>query len=242
MSGISGAVTGTARRRIAGLILAVAIVVSGLLVSTYSPKVVHAITTLSQGYLTSDSVVLGSIVSLVKNSSDQVSAANNANVDSILGVVIGDGNSLLSLSTDKTPKQIQVATSGVVQVLVSDINGTINQGDSITASPISGVGMKATDSIKVVGIAQGDLNNGHASKQTYKDKGGQEHSVVLGQIPILVNVSYFYKQPDKTIIPPALQNIAGTDHHEWCNFYRSPVRRSKHYLFDDPQQYNFCRP
>jgi hypothetical protein len=31
---------------------------------------------------------------------------------------------------------------------------------------------------------------------------------MVAQIPLLVNVSYFYKQPDKTIIPAGIQNIA----------------------------------
>lgn len=166
-----------------------------------------AMTLISQGFLTKDKLSLGSIVSLQSNSSDQVNAATSNNVESILGVVISDGNSLLSLSRGEA-SQIQVATSGIVQVLVSDINGEINQGDQITASPINGVGMKATDSIKVIGIAQGNLKDGRGSKQTIKDKDGKEQSVMLGEVPVLVNVSYYFKQPEKTIIPSTIQNVA----------------------------------
>lgn len=172
------------------------------------PAAASAITTISQGYSTNDKVALGSIVSLKDNSSDQVIAALNSNVNSILGVVINDGNSLLSLSSDQA-NQIQVATSGVVQVLVSNINGDVNQGDEITASPIGGVGMKATANAKVVGIAQASLASGsNNTTQSYTDKNGQKHSVVIGEVPVLVNVSYFYKQPDKTLIPTAVQNVA----------------------------------
>lgn len=166
-----------------------------------------AITTLSQGYTTTDDMAIGSIVSIKNNSLDAVNAADSNNVNGILGIVIGNNNSLLSLSSNKA-NQIQVATSGIVQVLVSDINGSIREGDEITASPISGVGMKATNSVKVVGIAQDNLTNNNASKETYKDKSGATHSVLIGQVPVLVNVSYFYKQPDKTLIPSAIQNIA----------------------------------
>lgn len=167
----------------------------------------QAMTTLSQGYLTKDKLSLGSIVSLEKNTTDTVNAAKTENVDNILGVVINEGNSLLSLSNGEK-QQVQVATSGIVQVLVSDINGDIKQGDQITASPINGVGMKATTNVKVIGIAQGDLSDSRNSKEKYKDKDGTEKEVVLGQIPAIISVSYFFKQPEKTIIPMAVQNVA----------------------------------
>lgn len=171
------------------------------------PTVAHALTTISQGYTAQDDLALGSIVSLQKNSSDSVSAASTGNVNGLLGVVINNGNSLLSLNNNKG-SQIQVATSGIVEVLVSDINGSVSTGDEITASPISGVGMKATTNVKVIGIAQDDLSNGNGDKQSYTDKSGKKHSVLIGEVPVLVNVSYYYKQPDKTVIPAALQNIA----------------------------------
>lgn len=178
----------------------------GVLVSLASIVSVHAITSISQGFLTSDKLSLGSIVSLEKNSTDRVNAATSTNVDNILGVVIDAGNSLLSLSNGQE-SQVQVATSGVVQVLVSDINGSIGTGDPITASPISGVGMKATTNTKIIGTAQGGLA-GTTSEQTYTDKAGQKHNIKLGQAPVLINVSSYFKQPDKTIIPSAVQNIA----------------------------------
>lgn len=171
------------------------------------PATAAAITTLSQGFFTTDKVALGSIVSLQNNSSDQVNAASSDNVDGLLGVVIDSGTSLLAL-TSNTGNQIQVATSGVVQTLVSNINGDITTGDEITASPISGVGMKATANAKVIGIAQNKLDAGNSSDQNYTDKSGQKHTVRIGTVPVLVNVSYYYRQPDKTLIPPAIQNIA----------------------------------
>lgn len=180
-----------------------------LLLAAVIPAVASATTTISQGYLSSQNLALGSIVSLEKNSSDNVNAANAGSANNMLGVVIDGGNSLLSLA-DGSANQIQVATSGVVQVLVSDINGDINAGDQITASPIDGVGMKATTNAEVVGTAQDKLNSGSSgsNKETYTDKSGHKHTINIGEIPVLVNVSYYYKQPDKTLIPSALQNIA----------------------------------
>lgn len=180
--------------------LAVAAVI-GVPVST------HAMTTLSQAYMSKEKLSLGSIVSLEKDSTDSVNAASSENMESILGVVISDGNALLSLSNG-SDNQIQVATSGVVKVLVSDVNGEIIQGDQITASPLKGVGMKATSSSKVVGIAQAGLKKENSTLHRYKDKDGQEQEARLGEVPILVNVSYYFKQPEKTLVPSAIQNVA----------------------------------
>lgn len=174
-----------------------------LMAAKYVPA--SALTSLSQGYTTSDKLSVGSIVSLKASTSDQVVAATTGNADSLLGVVIGENGSLLSLSTG-SDNQVQVASSGTVPVLVSDINGTVERGDHITASPISGVGMKATGNIRVIGIAEGNMER--SSKQTYTDKAGSKKSVTIGQVPLMVNVAYYFKQPEKTIVPTALQNVA----------------------------------
>lgn len=171
------------------------------------PQAARAVTTISQGYATTEELPLGSIISLENNSADHVVAATPANASSILGVIINDGSSLLRLANE-AESQVQVATSGIVRVLVSDINGEIQQGDQITASPIKGVGMKATSNVKVVGIAQGKPVGGEDSEQKYTDENGDEQTVRLGEVPVLINVSYFFKQPDKTIIPSAVQNLA----------------------------------
>jgi hypothetical protein len=181
-----------------------AIVLSGLVLSMSA----GAVTTISQSYSTNDKLSLGSIVSLQKNSTDQVVASASSNVDGLLGVVINAENSLLSLSSGQA-NQVQIATTGTLQVLVSDINGPIVRGDHITASPISGVGMKATGNVRIVGVAQGDLP-ANTAQQPYTSSDGVKHSVALGEVPVLINVSYYFREPDKTIVPPALQNLANS--------------------------------
>lgn len=172
-----------------------------------APVIAAAITPISQGYSTTDKLAPGSIVSLEDNSADHIKGTSTNNVNGILGVVINSDSSLLSLTNSKEG-QVQVATSGVVQVLVSDINGPIAQGDQVTASPIKGVGMKATSNVKVVGIAQEGLTKKNSSTESYKDKEGQTKTVQVGQIPVVINVSFFFKQPEKTLIPSAMQNVA----------------------------------
>jgi hypothetical protein len=171
------------------------------------PAVAGAATLLSQSFTADNSVTEGSIVSLQKGSNDHVTASTTANANYIFGVAVNGDNSELSISSGQS-NQVHVADSGVEQVLVSDINGGISVGDPITASPINGVGMKATNNVKVIGVAQDNFPNSTASKQTFKDQSGKEQSAKIGEIPVLVNIFYYYKQPDKTLIPPAIQNLA----------------------------------
>lgn len=186
-----------------------ALAASCILLSTgMIPAGAAALAPISQEFLADKPIALGSIVSLNKDSTENVSASNTSNVNAIVGVVINGDSSPITLSSDQS-NQVQVATSGVVPVLVSDINGPVSLGDEVTASPIDGVGMKATDNAKVVGIAQGDLaSSSNHTQQTYTDKQGQKHTILIGQISVLVDVSYYFKQPDKSVIPPAIQNIA----------------------------------
>jgi hypothetical protein len=171
------------------------------------PVLTQAATPISEGYTTSEKLGVGNIVSLEKNSSDRVVAANIKNASNILGVVVGDTGSPITLATIDG-EEVQVATNGIVRVVASDINGDIYQGDNVTSSPIAGVGMKATNNVKVVGIAQGTLTND--TKQSYTDKQGKKQTIRIGDVPVLLNVSYFYKQPEKTVIPSAIQNVANS--------------------------------
>lgn len=177
-----------------------------LLIYATPPRVVNAETPLSQAYKTNEKLVIGSIVSLENNSTDTVVAANIDNVGNLLGVVVGDESSFLRVKSAQAGS-VQVATTGTLDVLVSDVNGPILRGDHITSSPINGVGMKATGNVKVIGIAQGDLEP-NGVKQTYKDQDGKDQTVTLGQIASIVNVAYYFKEPDKTLIPSAIQKLA----------------------------------
>jgi len=180
---------------------------AGIVMAILVPFSVSAITALSQGYTTDSPLSLGTLVSLKKDSHDAVEPAIVTTSDRLLGVVVNPDSSLLSVSN--SANQAQVSTSGVANVIVADISGDIDAGDQITASPIQGVGMKATTNTKVIGVAQG--------KPTYDDKpheytaeGGVKESFKLGQVPIVISVSYYTKAPEKTVIPPALQNIANS--------------------------------
>ena len=180
-------------------------VLAALFIAVITPSVSNALNALTQGYTISKPVSVGSLVSLKKGSSDSVEAASTDNADNIIGVVVNPDSSLLSVTNGT--EQVQVATSGVANIIVSDINGEIIAGDHITASPVQGVGMKATNNTKVIGIAQ-DKPRYDTIEQEYTTESGSKEKFKLGQVPLVVSVSYYTKAPEKTVIPPALQNIA----------------------------------
>ncbi len=181
-----------------------------ILFALASPTVMRANVGLTQGFQSNQPLAIGSIVSLDKDNSNKVVGATIDTVDNLFGVVVSGDSSVLTLSSDKK-NQVQVVTAGSVGVLVSSISGDIRAGDPITASPIAGVGMKATGNIKVIGVAQGDLSQSPGkTNQTLTDKNGQKQQAVLGEVQVLVAVAYYFKQPEKTIIPSVLQNIANS--------------------------------
>lgn len=170
-----------------------------------APVASFATTPIAQSFFTASNLPIGSLVSLQANSTDQVVAANNTNVDNLIGAVINADSAALALASS-SGTQAQVATSGTLSILASDINGPIRKGDHITASQIAGVGMRATANIRVIGIAQGDMTG--TTSTGYSDQNGTKHTVNIGQVPVLINVSYFFKEPDKTVIPAAIQSVA----------------------------------
>ncbi len=181
----------------------------GAAVASLLPTATCALTSLSEGYNSDAKLPLAAIVSLKKGSTKDIELSTLSNVENMLGTVIAPENSLLSL-TNGSADETQVATTGEVQVLVSDINGAVKRGDHITASPIAGVGMKTTTNARVLGIAQGDVIDSGANKQVYKDKSGTEKSVKVTTVAVQINISYYFKEPDKTLVPSALQNIANS--------------------------------
>ncbi len=106
---------------------------------------------------------------------------------------------------------MQVVVNGLTQALVSNVNGNVNSGDKITASPFSGIGMKATNSTEIVGVAQASLSTEKTIQQSVIDKTGKKQTITVGAIPLEVNVAYFSSNQNGSssiFVPPLLQSIA----------------------------------
>jgi hypothetical protein len=161
---------------------------------------------IGQSFATSDlSVAAGALMSLKKDEPNTVQLANRERADQLVGLVGADP--LIELTDNNT--SVQIVTSGVSGGLVSDINGDIKTGDKITASPIEGVGMKATASAMIVGTAQADLSSVKTTNRSIKDQSGQTTDVKVGTIPIQVNITFFATADDTaSFLPSFLRDFA----------------------------------
>lgn len=164
---------------------------------------------ISQGFKGNGSVVEGSLAETDPSTANTIIPATSDHAENLVGVVVRTNESLLSVTSSSN--DIQVATSGTAYALVSDINGDIKIGDRITASPISGVGMKATTAGRIIGIAQTDFSKVTIRQAVQvKDKSGASKTAQVGRILVLVDISTYTGQIDKTksIIPSVLQDLS----------------------------------
>lgn len=173
-----------------------------------SPLSAQGVSSIAQGFQTTDTnIVSGALVSLKSNTPNTVELSNSETIDRLVGVA-GE-KSLLELSNGASG--VQVVTNGITPALVSDINGEIRTGDKITASPIAGVGMRATASTVVIGTAQSNLSGSKTETRTVTDKSGKKKDVKIGAISVQVD-KVFYEAPDdqSSFLPPAFQDIANS--------------------------------
>lgn len=184
---------------------------AAFLVATVAfPAVVIAAGAISQGYkTTSTNISKGTLLSLVSSGSTTVEPANTTNVSKLVGIAAD--KPLVELSNGTT-SDTRVVVSGSTEALVSDMNGTINAGDKITASPVSGIGMKSVQAAEVVGTAQANLSSVPLVNQTVTGTDGKTETIKVGLLPIAVNVTYYSAAVQQGIVaafvPPFLQSLA----------------------------------
>lgn len=161
----------------------------------------------SQGYETAATdMKSGDLVSLDAQRQGYVQLANANGAGSLIGVV--EDRPLLALTNNAD--QVQVVTGGAAPTLVSDMNGVVRIGDNITASPIDGVGMKATMNAAVIGIAQESAESVKTVALSVTDTYGNRRTVHIGLIPVQIGVTYYTGTDGQasTIIPTFLQRLA----------------------------------
>lgn len=161
--------------------------------------------TIAQGFQasTSDDIAPGALVSLKAGAGRSVELATLSSAERLIGIV--DGNPLVAISREQ--QETQVVLSGTTSVLVSDINGTIDDGDKVTTSPIAGVGMRATADSTVVGTAQSTFTS--TGSRTIADKNGKNHTVRVGYVEVQVGIAY-YQAPGSDFLPPFIQSVANS--------------------------------
>ncbi|HEX8762781.1 MAG TPA: hypothetical protein VF733_03400 [Candidatus Saccharimonadales bacterium] len=162
---------------------------------------------ISRGFTATDSeLVQGALVSTKSSNPDVVELATAESAARLAGIV--SNNALVELSNTQ-PGEVQVLLNGNAQALVSDLNGPIKAGDKITASPLSGIGMLATEDAQIVGTAQSDFTLKNSKTKVITDKNGKTHTVHVGTVPLQIAISY-YIAPTSQFMPAFLQNLANS--------------------------------
>ena len=172
-----------------------------------APVAAQSSAAISQGFTTKQSdISVAALVSTQPGNASSVELATSSNVSRLAGVA--GQKSLIALSDGSG--SVQVVISGITVALVSDINGPVGNGDKITASPIAGVGMKATESTTVVGTAQGSLGAVSTDTRTITAKDGRSQTVHIGVLPLQVAVAYYSTAATtgSTYVPAFLQHVA----------------------------------
>lgn len=172
---------------------------------------------LPSSFKASTQLLPGQIVALSSGDGQAVEPATLGNLQAMAGVVVSDKEALLSISTGED--NIQVVTDSQAKTLVSDLNGSIEAGDLVTASQIPGIGQKASDEELVLGTAQQAFNPDHNNWDNFKTvttSEGEEYRAAVGSIPVLINVE---RNPaaasEQTYLPGFVQeaanNVAGQE-------------------------------
>jgi hypothetical protein len=167
---------------------------------------------ISQGYISSsNNISPGALLSLQTNAKNVVVPANSANSSNIVGIA---ANKPLVELSENGANNIQVVVGGSTDALVSNINGAVKIGDKITASPISGIGMKAVNSSEIVGTAQENLSSVQTVKRSVSGTNGKNIEISVGLLPIAVNVAYYSASSSQgnvsAFVPMFLQDIANS--------------------------------
>lgn len=111
----------------------------------------------TQGFGADEKLLRGAVVSRVEGDDAKVEGALTDSIERIYGVVVRSNETAVSLTVD--PAGVLVATSGRFEMLVSNINGDVREGDYLTASSIRGIAMKADDrQTKTLGQALQDFD------------------------------------------------------------------------------------
>lgn len=165
--------------------------------------------TVLQGYDSDEVLQKGMMVTLKKDDQTKVEAVTEATKEDLKGVVADANDSPVTLSGDG--QKIFVATEGSYEVLVSNENGEIDQGDYIAISSLAGIGMKADETQSMVlGRAVEKFTGDGDSVGKSTTSGGGTVSFGRIQVDIGIGKNPYQKAPDKDTVPDALQKISST--------------------------------
>ena len=202
------------RRVLATIGLAVLVIIS-----TAHPMSAQIAT---QGYNSDEQLERGMLVSLKEGDATKVEASDITNEKRLHGVVVNPNDAPVRLS-DETQKTF-VATIGRYEVLVSDENGVIHQGDYVGISKVRGIATKVdTSTSMVIGKALADFDGktNVLSTTDLKDNAGFAVKVNITRISVDIGIgSNPLLKPEQVNLPGFLKKAS----ESIANKAVSPVR------------------
>lgn len=144
----------------------------------------------TEGYNADLTLQRGMIVMLKKDDPTKVELVTTETSEKMHGVVVAANDAPLTLSN--SGQRVFVATNGHYDVLVSTQNGPVKAGDYITASAVSGIGMKASEKEPyIIGRALADFDGKKdvIGSNEVKDSTGNKLSVSIGRVQMDVGVA-----------------------------------------------------
>ena len=165
----------------------------------------------SEGYNSDQELQRGMIVKLKNGDSTKVESVGINNAEHMHGVVVAANDAPVTLAKDG--QKVFVATNGQYDILVSSQNGNIAAGDYVSASSLTGIGMKAgTKEPFVIGRALSNFDSNNViSTVEVKDSTGANKSVSIARVRIDIGVA---KNPllkaTESNVPQFLQKASST--------------------------------
>lgn len=157
----------------------------GLIVALLLQASVLAI---ARGYTTDDDgLQTGMVVALsLEASTDaKVERATQISSDRVVGIVTTIDSSLVTVSSGSA--KVLVESEGQTDAYVSDINGTVSQGDKLVLSPLKGILMKYQEQTSATVIAIAAAAPTNMSVYPYED-GGQQKETRIAKVSVNLNI------------------------------------------------------
>lgn len=161
-------------------------------------------------YQSDTKLVTGTIVQVNEKDSTKVIPATQKELDKMYGVIINPDSQAVTIAGD--PNQVLVATSGKYDTLVTNENGSIKAGDTVTMSSLKGTAMKSSYKQRILygkALESFDGKNNTIGSVTLKDTAGKDFQTVkLGKIMVAIDIRNNPEiESTKTNLPQKLERI-----------------------------------
>jgi hypothetical protein len=150
-----------------------------------------SIQSVAQSYKTTAALQQGLLVQVDDKDQNLVKVVTYKDAKKLFGIVVGVGDTPVSLSPSASGTQAYVVTSGRYKVLVSTQNGAIAKGDFVGPSSVDGIAAKTTkDDTTVLGraVAGFDAKSGVLSSVELKASDGSKKKISIGMITVDIDI------------------------------------------------------